>query len=115
MYFETSKTNSHYTFYKSKKDLKSYLLFLAMGRSLLIWPCNNRYMSVGYGYMDEAASYADMVKKLTNKPEKEGLNKPATQVRELHYAVTDCLEQDKQRRNIVVLKCSRAGRRIKFR
>ena len=51
---------------------------------------------------DEAASYADMVKKLTNKLEKEGLNKPATQVRELRHAVTDCLEQDKRRRNIVV-------------
>ena len=51
---------------------------------------------------DEAATYADMVKKLTNKLEKEGLNKPTTQVRELRHAVTDCLEQDKRRRNIVV-------------
>ena len=53
---------------------------------------------------NEAATYAEMVKKLTNKLEKESHAVPTVQSKEkeLRYAVTDCLEQDKRRRNIVV-------------
>ena len=51
---------------------------------------------------EENNTYADMVKKLSNKMEGQGTFEPASQTKELKNAVTDCLEQEKRRRNIVI-------------
>ena len=51
---------------------------------------------------EETATYADTVKKLTNRLEKISSAEQPAQVKDLRSAVTDCLEQDKRRKNVVV-------------
>ena len=51
---------------------------------------------------EESVSYADIVKQLTDKLEKDNTSKPTEQVKELRSTFVDCLEQDKRRRNIEV-------------
>ena len=51
---------------------------------------------------EENTTYAEITKKLASKLEKESLSKPSVEVKDLQNAVTDCLEQEKRRRNIVV-------------
>ena len=55
---------------------------------------------------EEAATYADMVKKMSNKIDTIGSSKQAEQAKDLRLAVADCLEQDKRRRNIVIFNVS---------
>lgn len=51
---------------------------------------------------EETATYADAVKKLTSRMEKINNTEQPAQAKELRSAVTDCLEQDKRRKNVVV-------------
>ena len=51
---------------------------------------------------EENVSYADIVKKLTNRMEKNVSSEQPPQVKDVQSAVVDCLEQDKRRKNVVV-------------
>ena len=44
--FQNLQKQQSLQIWQAQKELESYLLFLAMGRSLLTWPCNTRFMSV---------------------------------------------------------------------